>query len=155
MSKVDIDKQLFKDTRNWFFNFVRANKDDTYQLSDIECVQIKNILKRIQNVILKKDPDCRGDVLNSRTFTAFNHIVSFAFENNYTITALNIITKWENIKQGIINAGRKPNKINGGFNPETNNWYNPNQEVDLHERTGARLTTGAIQISHSTAGNDK
>lgn len=149
---MDIPKQLFKDTRNWFINRVSRN-NQFYKFTDIEGVQLKNILKRLTTGICKKYPNMQGQELNEAITKAFQETVEFADRNGYSLTAMNIINKFNNIMEHIRND--RLGKHNKGFDPNQNTWINTLKTNHIHTRTNELFDNGVRQISNGTAGSDK
>lgn len=148
---MDIPKQLFKDTRNWFINRVQAN-NQFYKFTDIEGVQLKNILKRLTTGICKKYPNLQGQELNQTVFKAFQDTVEFADKNGYSLTAMNLINKFNNVMEHIRNE--RLGKHNKGFDPNQNTWINTLKTTDIHTRTNELPYNGVRQISNITAGSN-
>ena len=149
---MDIPKQLFKDTRNWFINRVSLN-NQFYKFTDIEGVQLKNILKRLTTGICKKYPNLQGQELNEAITKAFQETVEFADRNGYSLTAMNIINKFNNIMEHIRND--RLGKHSKGFNPNQNTWINTLKANHIHTRPNELFNNGVRQISDCTAGSDK
>lgn len=147
---MDIPKQLFKDTRNWFINRVSLN-NQFYKFTDIEGVQLKNILKRLTTGICKKYPNLQGQELNETINKAFQDTVEFADKNGYSLTAMNIINKFNNIMEHIRNE--RLNKHSKGFNPDQNNWINTLKQDTLFTTADRTISNGVRQISYSTSGD--
>lgn len=148
---MDIPKQLFKDTRNWFIYRVSKN-NQFYKFTDIEGVQLKNILKRLINGICKKYPTLQGQGLNETVLQAFQDTVEFADKNGYSLTAMNIINKFNNIMEHIRNE--RLGKHNRGFNPNENTWITALKKSNIQSGAGGLLNNGVRQISNGTSGSD-
>jgi len=148
---MDIPKDLFKDTRNWFIYRVQLN-NKFYKFTDIEGVQLKNILKRLITGICKKYPNLQGQELNQIVFKAFQDTVEFADKNGYSLTAMNLINKFNNVMEHIRNE--RLGKHSKGFSPDKNQWYNPNQDIEIHPTANRLLEKGTLQYGISEAGGD-
>lgn len=152
MKNIEIPKQLFKDTRNWFIKRVQSN-NAFYEFRGLEPIQFKNLLKRLINGIKKKYPELTGDELNEIVFKALQDTIEFADKNGYSLTALNIITKFNNIMEHIRNE--RTGKHNKGFDPNKNTWINSLTKNDLHTGTNELPDKRVRQISNGTAGGNK
>lgn len=148
---MEIPKQLFKDTRNWFINRVQKN-NQFYKFTDIEGVQLKNILKRLTTGICKKYPNLHGQELNETISSAFQETVEFADKNGYSLTAMNLINKFNNVMEHIRNE--RLGKHNKGFDPNKNTWINTLKTADIHAGTNELFNNGVRQISNGTAGSN-
>lgn len=146
---INIDKQLFKDCRNWFIN---RNANPMYKFTDIEGVQLKNILKRLITGISKKYGDLTPQKLNEMVSSAFQDTVEFADKHGYSLTCMNLITKFNNVMEHIRNE--RTGKHSKGFNPNENTWVNTLKATDIHTGTNELFDKGVRQISECKTRSD-
>lgn len=144
---TEIPKQLFKDTRNWFIWRVTQN-NSMYAFTEIEGVQLKNILKRLIKGITKK----YGEYTPEQVFNAFQDTVEFADKHGYSLTCLNLISKFNNIMEHIRNE--RTGKHNKGFDPNQNTWITGIKTDNLYTGANELFNRGVRQISNGKAGSD-
>lgn len=148
---MEIPKQLFIDTRNWFITRVQKN-NQFYKFTDIEGVQLKNILKRLITGICKKYPNLHGQALNQAVASAFQETVEFADKNGYSLTTMNLINKFNNVMEHIRNE--RLGKHSKGFSPDQNTWITRLKENLVLAGTNELPDNGVRQIGNGKTGSD-